>query len=141
MGVSPAAAAAAPIAGATSRQIEHVGDENSTTRAGAWAADQDAVAVVIDPRHRRRRLAERRPLRVDLERAARTQAQMERADLSGERHDDGGEDQHQEPLRDERRGPPPGHRIVQVGAFCSSMNWMNGLPSPASPTTARSSPS
>ena len=108
---------------------------------GARAAHEDAIAVVVDPGHRGRRLTERGTFRIDLQRATRTEPQMERPHLPSQRHDHGGEDQHQDPLRDERRSPPPGHRIVQVGAFCSSMNWMNGLPSPARPTTARSSPS
>ena len=114
-------------------------EQQHARRAGA--AHQDAIAVIVDPGHRGGCLAERGPLRIDLERATRTESQVERADLPSERHDHGREDQHQDPLCDERRGPPPGHRIVQVGAFCSSMNWMNGLPSPARPTTARSSPS
>ena len=56
---------------------------------------------------------------------------MERADLPSERDDDDAQDHEEDPLCDEGRGPPLAHRIVQVGCFRSSMNWINGLPSSA----------
>ena len=66
---------------------------------------------------------------------------MQRPHLTRERHHDDAEDDEENPLRDEGSRPPPAHRIVQVGCFRSSMNWINGLPSSARPTSARSSPS
>ena len=81
--------------GATSVQIEHVGDEKSTNRAGPGPPTSTRRPSSAVAGQGGRSLTDRGSLGVDLERAARAQPEMERPDLPRERHDDRGEHEHQ----------------------------------------------